>query len=54
VHNHVASHPHKFEKYIIEAKDLKILTVVKLLPNKDIIQWKLLARVVQFPRLMST
>lgn len=36
-----ASHPHEFEKSLIEAKDLWILTMMKLLP-KYIIQYKLL------------
>jgi hypothetical protein len=33
----VASHPHEFKKSTIETKDLKILTTMKLLHEKDII-----------------
>jgi hypothetical protein len=44
-----ASRPHEFKKSIIDAKDLTILTVMKLLPKKDIIQWKLPGKTEPFP-----
>lgn len=47
----VTSHLHEFKKSIIETKDLNILTTMKLLPKKDIIQWKLLSKSDSFPML---
>jgi hypothetical protein len=47
----VVSHSHKFEKSMIGAKDLDVLTMMKLSLEKDVIQWKFPSKNDSFPML---